>query len=353
MILKIYGWSWLSRFGLEPKLAAATLCAQGVTGVVIQNHLAPTPASAVSQDGGPPGGVEFDHAFRSALSGEDLDYYEAFPVFLDTPYLRLYPDATPRTHDGVRMVQEDWYLGLAPEYPGLVAWREAQIARIVTEFEPDGIFLDWIRFPGFWEMWSPGEAVTEYCSHGPEGGPPHDHPEPGTPEATEWRCELIGSVVDRLAAAAARAADRRQVPRPTIVANQVGIAADNGTERLLGQRSARLAVGADVIATMAYHQVRGTDPYLEVIGSVKAASAGHDRPVWACIQATAVEPAIGQRVSPSGRVVTVDQHAAAIAGALDSGAEGLMVFHWDRYLEAEAAGDTRWVDQLRAFGAER
>ncbi|MFV0526445.1 MAG: hypothetical protein ACK5RL_18320 [Acidimicrobiales bacterium] len=354
MIAKIYGWSWLSRFGLEPKVAAATLRSHGVTGVVVQNHLAPTPVSAVSQHGGPNGGVAFDHAFRDALNGENLAYYEAFPVFLDTPYLFHHPGAAPRTHDGLRMVQEDWYLGLAPEYPGLVEWREAQMARIVAELEPDGVFLDWIRYPGFWEMWNPGERVAEYCCYGPVEGPPHDHPAPGTPEATEWRCEWIGAVVDRLAAAAARAAAARQLPPPVIVANLVGIGAnvvDNGAERLLGQRPSRLAVGADVVATMAYHQVRGTDPYLEVIRSMAAATAGHDRPVWACIQATAVEPAIGPRISPSGRVVTIDQHEAAIAGAVDSGAQGLMVFHWERYLEAEAAGDHRWAEQLQAFGA--
>ena len=68
---------------------------------------------------------------------------------------------TGRPHRGF-----DWYLGVCPTHEGYLAAKIARLRRVVVALAPDGLFLSFTRYPGFWENWVPGYAFGDadrYC----------------------------------------------------------------------------------------------------------------------------------------------------------------------------------------------
>lgn len=57
--------------------------------------------------------------------------------------------------NGHRLKKEDWYLGACPSCDAYVENKTRQIEKAAKALEPDGIFLGFMRFPGFWETWLP------------------------------------------------------------------------------------------------------------------------------------------------------------------------------------------------------
>ncbi|MGO4842818.1 hypothetical protein AB4144_62155, partial [Rhizobiaceae sp. 2RAB30] len=63
-------------------------------------------------------------------------------------------------------VQEDWYVGLAPDREANLRHKSGLLERAVQVLQPDGIHLGFIRWPGFWETWLPDiprSAHPHYC----------------------------------------------------------------------------------------------------------------------------------------------------------------------------------------------
>ena len=107
----------------------------------------------------------------------------------------------------------DWYLGVCPTHEGYLAAKIDRLRRVAAELEPDGLFLSFTRYPGFWENWVPGYAFTNadrfcFCprcrarfARGPrDRAPSRRCRDPGARHPRRARRRL-----DRLA----RAADRR------------------------------------------------------------------------------------------------------------------------------------------------
>src|SRR5262249_55938392 len=55
----------------------------------------------------------------------------------------------------------DWYVGICPTHSGYLEEKLERLVRVVTELQPDGLFLQFIRFPGFWEAWTPDYAFAD------------------------------------------------------------------------------------------------------------------------------------------------------------------------------------------------
>jgi len=154
---------------LLPASAAAEALV-GLYGVPASPAKERTAASATLHDAGA-------NAVFVSADGDAIRHYRklgfrvfvALNVFGGSGGWKKYPDARPVKADG-RL------LGTAPEdkgqegmCPSHAGWRRDRIGRIESVAkrfgtEIDGIFLDYVRYPGFWEKPSPNLPDTCYCA---------------------------------------------------------------------------------------------------------------------------------------------------------------------------------------------
>lgn len=362
--MKSYGFDWANRFGLSAAEAAATFVRQGVDWVLLQNLRDPLPGSAVDQ--APPGPGYDDRRLRDALRARGLRTYESTAVFFQPASLAAHPDLRPIDAEGRPFEQVGWYAGLCPSSSSYLAARSALMEEVVATFEPDGIFLSFIRFPGFWEMWmpeTPRSAIREYCFCDrclarfqqetgivlPEGSAAVRarvlQGELRT-EWTAWKCGLIAGVV-----AALREAAERQRPGIEVMVNGVALGRGdygNAVMEVLGQGLEALSGSADQVELMFYHQILRRDPVPWISAMTAEARRRTPRAILACLQGKAdyLDPlyAAGRR-RPT---IPVAELEAALGAVAASAADGVMFYHWRDFLEDEAGGG-RMTAALRAF----
>jgi hypothetical protein len=293
--VKIYTYDWHTWFGMTPAAVADWLLDHGFSFAFVANQIAPLPASAVGTRRRPgiPPAADLDHLLRDALQAAGIEYIATSSVFFDLEFAAAHPDAIPVDAGGQRAEKIDWYEGLCPTHAGLIASHAAGIERVVAGLEPDGVHLQFIRFPGFWEdscagTGLPGPAEFCFCPRcvaafaGWLGEVPPSEPAAWIAanhrEAwTRWKCERIATVATELVAAA-----RAVRPQTTLALNTL-TSLDGHREAVFGQSIQQLAAVTDQFEVMAYHQILVRDAAWvgDACRQVKAAS---DRDVICTLQ---------------------------------------------------------------------
>ncbi len=97
---------------------------------------------------------------------EGMKVYVSLNVFGGAQAWSKYPDSRPVLANGLPL-DEDGHGGVCPTHPPWRSERLKEIERIVKTFGGsdgiDGIWLDFIRYPGFWEKPDPSIPDTCYC----------------------------------------------------------------------------------------------------------------------------------------------------------------------------------------------
>ncbi len=362
--IKSYGFEWYTEYGLSEQQAAQRMRGQGIDWAIIQNLIDPLPGSAVKQE--LPAPPYDDRRVRDALRAEGIRIFEATSVFFHPEFYTARPGLRPIDSQGRVMQQFGWYVGLCPSSPEYLAERTALMERVTRTLQPDGVFLSFIRFPNFWEMWMPEtsrEEIEEYCfcdrclerfqletgHHLPEGPTSqraavlqHELRE----EWTRWKCGLIARTVAALGSAA------QWRPGVEVMVNGLAFGrADyrNAVAEVLGQNLEDLSGPADEIELMFYHQILRRDPGTWIQEMTAEARARTSRTLLADLQAKADYLdslyAAGRR-RPS---IPFEEFVAALKAVQASPADGLMVYHWKDFLEDDARGDGRISRALVAF----
>lgn len=356
--VKSYGFDWANVHGLSMVEAADRLVRHGVDWVLVQNVLDPLPGSAVDQR--PPAGGYDDRAFRDLLGERGLRVFESTAVHFAPDEFAADPAARPVGSDGRVFTPFGWYVGICPSDPAYLARKAERIAEVVDRLNPDGMFVSFIRFPGFWELWMPEtrrEDIVEYCFCArclgrfqaetgialPAGTAVEALTGPLRPEWTAWKCALVADVVGRLRAAAG--------PGVEVLLNGFGMGADDfgdAVTEVLGQRFADLDPVVDHYELMFYFQIQRRDPASWIPRRIAEARRQTGRTLLACLQGGPeyLEPqyAAGGR----SRVITDDEWTGALRGAATSGADGVLVYSWRDLLADEARGGNR-VNALLAY----
>lgn len=363
--VKSYGFEWSNSFGLTEPQAASAMARHGVDWAAVQNLRDPLPSTAVDQIM-PPAGYE-DGRFRDALHDRGIRTFEATSVFFRPDAYARNVDLQPVDQTGAKMQPFGWYVGLCPTSPTYLAERAAVIEEVTATLQPDGVFLSFIRFPGFWELWMPEtkrSEINEYCFcdrcllrfHVDTG---IELPEGSTPvranilrhelrsEWTKWKCEVIASVVGTLKMAAQRAR-----PDVEVLFNNVAMGRgdyENAVEDILGQSFEALAPETDHHELMFYHQILRRDPAPWIEALVREARGRTQRTLLACLQTKAdyLQPlyANGRR-RPA---ISHQEFREVLQAVANSSADGVMVYHWKDLLEDEIVGDGLLTSALRAF----
>ncbi len=366
---KLYGYDWWpaqARRDQHPyELVADRLAEAGTTLVLVQNQLDPLPASDVQQL--PPGGEYDDLRLREVLRGRGITCFEATSMFFQPDVYRQRPDLRPVGADGTDHVQTGWYVGLCPSSEEYLEQRARQLQRVVADLNADGLFLSFIRFPGFWETWTPGTdraAIPEYCfcprcrrRFTKETGIslPADAAAAAAllqgqlrTEWTAWKCELIATTVRRV-----RAAVTQVSPGIELMINLVppfaGGGLDGVGEEVLGQRVESLATAAEHFEVMVYHQILGRRPGDWIPAVVAALRGRTTRTIIPCLQVRptyldGIYAAAGR--SPQIGPAEFRQCVSAVAAAA---ADGVMTYHWSDVLAEDASSGGEYTAALRDF----
>lgn len=360
--MKVYDYQWATSFGMDAATAAVELVRDGIDTVLVRNQIDPLPTSGVDQEtylaSGCSISVPKDRAWSEALRAAGLRVYQTTALFFDPELLQSFPDARPIDANGDPHLGFDWYLGVCPTHEGYLEAKIDRLQRVAVELDPDGLFLSFTRYPGFWENWVPGYTFTNadrYCfcprclARFAADLALHLAPGDAATQArvileehgdkwTAWRSRQIVAVIDRIAAAV-----RAQRPDVEIMLNTLAFPASDfeGLDvrrEIAAQDLAMLRGSVDRFELMTYLQILDCpNAWLESVVA-DARRALPDRPLYSTLQ---VAPLYTEGIHAGrGRALDItaeelDQSARAVLAA---GADGLVFYHWTDFLVDEAAG---------------
>lgn len=365
---------WFWKYGLSYDEAIEKLKYMGVDFLMCHNRRLPGADTAV------PGGIakeyahKFEHydesVFREKLRAAGIAYIGQGGYGFNERLMERFGNY-PVDQSGKRMEKTDWYIGACPtcgEYTDAVL---ANIELAMLDYDMDGVFIGFMRYPGFWELWLPGtdgEAWAEYCFcercihkfteySGIEilaGG----SLAPGQwirancrDKWTEFKCGVIHGIVARY-----REIIKRYNPDGIVMLNTIPFDpahfGDYG-KMLFGQSPAMLSGVVDVFEVMGYHQILGL-PY-QWIGEAgnyfKKASGG--KTVCCTAQGKALYTDGMHAGAGRADAVTNEEFKNALRAIRDSDADGAIVFTWSDFLSKEyEEHDTATLDMVHEMFAD-
>jgi hypothetical protein len=360
--MKVYDYQWAATFGMDARTAAAELARDGVDSVLIRNQIDPLPNSGVDQQAYLASGQGTsdiaDRTFSDALRAEGMRVYQTTALFFDPDLVAVFPDARPIEATGAPSQGFDWYLGVCPTHEGYLATKIDRLRRVVSELEPDGLFLSFTRYPGFWENWVPEYAFTDadrfcFCDrcraqfdadlglslpHGDVATQAHVILNEHGASWTVWRCARVAEAIGRIR----EAVHSEQLGLPIMLNTLAFPAADFGGKDVRREIAAQdlglLQEVVDRFELMTYLQILDRpDSWLRPV-IADARSAAPDRPLLCTLQ---VAPLYTEGVHAGrGRAeeITADRLDRSARAALDAGADGLVFYHWTDFLVDEAEG---------------
>jgi hypothetical protein len=267
-----------------------------------------------------------DHDFVAAAHAAGLEVFAEFGCFVGKRWWEAVAASRPITETGAQLQAEGWYYGVNPAVSQVREDQLVALERLLIDYNLDGVWLDFIRWPCHWEVPEPylprtsfdPRTVALFCQDTGLSVTTDDAGQAAQallgeyePAWTTWRCEQITSWVARARAVIDRV-------RPNALLGLFGVPwrlsdYDGAILNVIGQDYSALGRYVDVFSPMVYHKMCGYP--VEWIGAVtEHVSALSGKPVWPIIQAVD-EPA---PLSPEeyGRALDVALREPASDGVL-------------------------------------
>jgi hypothetical protein len=280
--VKIYDNDWYIRHGMEADQLADLLASWNISYVIAQSRYLPMQDSAVPSRVTPADLARYatldDVAVRKALADRGIGYFSCLNICFDPDYIAAHPEQLPIDQFGKVEEKQDWYTGVPPDREANLAHKIGLLEKGVAALMPDIVHLGFIRWPGFWETWLPGDKRAdkpEYC-YAPQTldrfakayGLTLDTSDPVAAAATiaknhreEWTAHKCATTVGAIRKI--RDAVRAVKGDVEISINTLPFFADdfdNCVTEVFGQDVRMLAEVVDVFEVMAYHQIMGREP---------------------------------------------------------------------------------------------
>lgn len=262
------------------------------------------------------------------------------------------PESRPVLADGNLLSKAGWYVGLTPTHEERVQKVLAQIRKECSEYELDGYWLDFIRWPARWEMKEPLLFKTDYSGKTLERfqretgvvlpATAASIPEKASwidanaqKEWTAWRCGVIRDVVRRVR----ETVHELRGPDALVGIFHVPLLReeyDAAIVNIVGQDARLLSDVVDVFSPMSYHAMceRDTEWITRINADLRKVT---DKPIWPIIQA-ASEP----------RAIPADEFRETLKAGLSGGSSGVMAF-----TAKDVLGTPLWEVQSEVFRQER
>lgn len=367
--MKVYSLDWFLRYRLDHVEAANLLANQGIDLVIAQNRYLPMADTAVKSEVTPEEKARFelydDRRFVEALQARGLRYFAAANLFFDPLTLARFPDARAVDAAGQKAEAVDWYIAICPTHEGYFRAKRQQLEEAVQALRPDGVFLGFTRFPGFWELWLPDtdrHDWPEYCFcprcvrlFATAKGvtiPENDAECPGEwirahayPEYVDWKTNVIRSRVNEIRATLTAIHSPLQIMLNTV---PFGPVAFGGAGReVFAQDWTTLRDVVDLFEVMGYHQILGRD--VSWIGQIAREVKGVvQKPVLVTVQAKPLY--VDGMHAGRGRKKSLpfEEFVQSLEAVRSSGADGVIVFTWSDFLrQSLVEKDLRYIDAIR------
>lgn len=365
--MKIYSYDWYWKYGMSYAEAARLLKEQGVSFVISQNEYIPAMDTAAKSEVPPEAMARFrdydDIPFRQALKEEGIAYWVSAHMFFH-PKKMVEFDATPVGIDGKTCQKEDWYIGVCPSSDAYVRHKVDQICRAVEILKPDGIFLAFMRFPGFWEVWLPGTDPAGwndccYCDNCIEkfqnwSGITVEETDPAKrgrwirehcyAKYALWKAHRLREIILTIRE---RTGNKLKIMLNTVAFDEANFG--NARAEVFGQDIAVLSDVVDVFEIMAYHQILGQpgawvakaaeDAKKRVMGDSQVFCTVQGKPDYL----TGMHSGKGRQ-----ETISLDEYASIIADVRKSGfADGVVVYSWADFLEHKfEQNSTEYIDRI-------
>jgi hypothetical protein len=371
--MKVYDSDWFLKYNLSYKEAAHCLREWGVTFVLAQNRFLPMPNSAVESEVTLDGAEHFasysDRKFRDALNEVGIKYWLAVCMFFDPRALDADPSLTPVGSDGKLMPKIDWYIGISPSREDFVSQKTAVLAEAVRVLEPEGVFLSFTRWPGFWELWMPQRTRQDFLEYSydphtldrfsretgtllPSRDPTHAAIwiETNAREVwTNWKCQVIRDVISEV-----RDASKNEKSDIRIMLNTLpfGLEFDNAQEKVFGQSVEDLADVVDIFEVMTYHQIlKRSTGWIPKIGEYVKSHTG--RKTVCTVQARPLYLDGIHAIENRSTTISAQEFAEAVHAIETSDLNGVVVFVWSDLLEKTLKEDESGLEALRSAARRR
>lgn len=279
-----------------------------------------------------------DQAFRHAVRKSEIRLFVIYPFFYDKYALRADPDLFAVTNTGGR-AEEEWVKFVCPSRNSFVEGKIDGILRLMREFRPDGISLDFIRHFVFWEKIYPDRlpesilttCFDEHCVASFQEAINLEIPvdtvevnqlakwilQNHQKEWVDWRCSQITSTVAKV-----HNLVRNSFPDSTINLHAVPWRGSDfgGAMRIVaGQDISELSNYVDSISPMCYAHMLKRGP--EWVSSVVADFASQSR--------SKILPSIQVKEHYLNRRLTTDVFRASIDEALQPPSDGVIYWSWE------------------------
>jgi uncharacterized lipoprotein YddW (UPF0748 family) len=103
-------------------------------------------------------------ALRRALGISGIKRYAEFPIFVGKKHWEQDPECQPVASNGRKIKAQGWYAPVCPSTDWLRKEKLETLLRVLRDQELDGVWLDFIRYPVYWEEVPPFLAETCFCS---------------------------------------------------------------------------------------------------------------------------------------------------------------------------------------------
>ncbi|MBN1621892.1 MAG: hypothetical protein JW871_04810 [Endomicrobiales bacterium] len=104
-----------------------------------------------------------DKEFVDALHEQGIKVFVEVAVFAGSSYWKSNPETIPINSAGDKISQIKWYAGLCPTQKWLRDKKLKHIEFLVNNYNVDGIWLDFTRYPCHWEVPEPKIEETCFC----------------------------------------------------------------------------------------------------------------------------------------------------------------------------------------------
>ncbi|MBA3005582.1 MAG: hypothetical protein KJ900_01170 [Proteobacteria bacterium] len=261
--------------------------------------------------------------------------YLTLNVFGGSEAWKKYPDSVPLTASGTAVSSH--HGGICPTH---FPWREERLALLASWLKEygtaegiDGVWLDFLRYPGRWEEKQPEIPDTCYCprclelfqiekgvdipdslSVSETADWIHTHAEA---KWRQWKQEQISSFVRDARSVVDKAEGRKKIKLGVFLVPWTQGERQGAVLTHLAQDASRIARYADVLSPMVYHEMVG-QPVEWVRDISEYFLEMTKKSVWPIIQAGDV---------------TADEFAQAVQSVSQSGAEGLLVYSFSHMQE--------------------
>lgn len=372
--VKIYDNDWFIRHKLSAAETADLLEAWGVTYVIAQSKFLPMQdsavASAVSQSDLAAYHALSDVGFREELKRRGISYFACLNICFDPKFFAAHRQLAPIDQFGNPMQPQDWYVGITPICEENLAHKIELLKVGVAELKPEAIHLGFMRWPGFWETWLPGDrradkpeysfdrdTVRRFREETGIATAMPDDPRSAAEviltrhraEWTRWKCRQTVATIGRI----------RKELEPIRGGLQYSINTlpffkddfEGAVEEVFGQDFEMLAEVVDVFEVMAYHQIlaRPADWPAKVASDIRQRSG---RQAICTVQASPLYLEGMHRGRGRQPTLPPEEFASALQAIADSPVDGACIFTFSDLLNGRGTAEGQaMIDALKSFRA--